>query len=109
MNTRTGQVLPLYPDVLDDVAANKEGPLDIHQAAALLERPWLLIHGTGDTSVSVTEADRLARAARPPGFRKILLEGASHTFGAAHPWKGSTPELDTAISETVGWFSRHLS
>ena len=109
VNTRTGQVLPLYPDVLDDVAANKEGPLDIQRSAALLERPWLLIHGTGDTSVSVTEADRLARAARPPGFRKILREGAGHTFGAVHPWKGSTPELDTAISETVGWFSRHLS
>jgi dienelactone hydrolase len=109
VNTRTGQVLPLYPDVLDDVAANKDGPLDIQRAAALLDRPWLLIHGTGDTSVSVTEADRLAQAAKPPGFRKILLEGAGHTFGAAHPWKGSTPELDTAISETVGWFSRHLS
>ena len=40
--------------------------------------------------------------------RFLRIEGAAHTFGAAHPWTGSTPALDLAMKETVGWLSRHL-
>jgi alpha-beta hydrolase superfamily lysophospholipase len=109
VNARTGQVLPLYLDVLADLDRNKAGSLDIARAAGTLEVPWLLIHGTGDTSVSIDEAEALAAVARPKAFRLVRLEGAGHTFGAAHPWKGSTPDLDIAVGETVGWFSRHLS
>ena len=109
VNTRTGQVLPLYLDVLADLDRNKAGSLDITGAAGTLEVPWLLIHGTGDTSVGINEAEALAAVARPDRFRLVRLEGAGHTFGAVHPWKGSTPDLDLAVGETVGWLSRHLS
>jgi dipeptidyl aminopeptidase/acylaminoacyl peptidase len=109
VNARTGQVLPLYVGMLDDIERGKTGVLDIRRAAAELTVPWLLIHGTADTSVKIEEADQLAAAARRESFRALRLEGAGHTFGAVHPWKGSTPELDAAVSETVGWFGRHLS
>lgn len=109
VNARTGQVLPLYVEVLDDIEHNKTGALDIPRAAAAIELPWLLIHGTADASVSIEEANRLVQAARPEAVRAIRLDGAGHTFGAVHPWKGSTPDLDLAMSETVGWLSRHLS
>jgi dipeptidyl aminopeptidase/acylaminoacyl peptidase len=109
LNARTGQVLPLSVEVLDDIEQNKSGALDIPQAAGEVSVPWLLIHGTADTSVKVEEADRLAAAAKPGAFRALRLDGAGHTFGAVHPWKGSTPELDTVYRETVGWFARHLT
>ncbi|MGH7630997.1 MAG: alpha/beta hydrolase [Gemmatimonadales bacterium] len=106
VNTRTGQVLPLFSGILDDIERNAAGTLDIERAAGAVSVPWLLVHGTGDTSVSIVEAERLAGAARPGVCRVLRLEGAGHTFGAVHPWKGSTPELDTVFGETVSWLSR---
>ena len=108
VNTRTGEVLPLYPDVLDDIERN--GPaLDILAAAGRLEVPWLLLHGEGDAAVPVSEAQALARAAsptQPP--RTILLDGAGHTFGAVHPFAGMTPDLAVAFDETLKWLGRYL-
>ena len=108
INARTGQVLPLYTDVLDDVDRNATGALDIPAAAATLPIPWLIAHGSADSSVDVAEAERLAQAAPSGTSRFLRIEGAAHTFGAAHPWTGSTPALDLLMKETVGWLSRHL-
>ncbi len=109
LNARTGQVLPLYVEVLEDVEQNKSGTLDILSAAAQLSVPWLLIHGTADSSVPMEEAERLERAARSASFCALHLDGSGHTFGAVHPWKGSTPELGRVFDATVAWLSRHLS
>jgi dienelactone hydrolase len=107
VNSRTGQVLPLYTDVLDDIES-RAGELDILEAAERLTVPWLIVHGSGDSSVSVAEGERLARTAAPATSRFVRVEGAAHTFGAAHPWQGSTAALDLVMKETVGWLSRHL-
>lgn len=108
VNQRTGQVLPLYPDVLDDIEQHATGALDIPAAASQIRVPWLIVHGASDPTVAFAEAERLSRA--QPAARLLALEGpgAGHTFGAAHPWRGSTPELDVAFRETVAWFARHL-
>ncbi len=108
VNARTGQVLPLHSDVLDDIEQNESGTLDIERAAGEVSVPWLLIHGTADASVAIGEADRLERAAGQGVVRAFHVDGAGHTFGAAHPWKGSTPELAAVFDETTGWFSRNL-
>jgi dienelactone hydrolase len=106
VNARTGEVLPLYPDVLDDIEAH--GPaLDIGAAATRVAVPWLLVHGTADEAVSVEEAERLA--ALQPRLQLECIEGAGHTFGARHPWAGSTPELDRAMARSVAWFATHLT
>jgi dienelactone hydrolase len=108
VNTRTGQVLPLYTDVLDDIEQHGAA-LDIKSHAARLSIPWLLLHGTADTSVPVSEARELAHAAssaHPP--RVMLLEGAGHTFGAVHPYAGMTPDLAVASDETLKWLGRWL-
>lgn len=106
LNARTGQVLPLYPDVLDDVESHGDGALDIPGAAARVSVPWLIVHGTGDVTVPLAEADLLARTAAT-GSKSVRVHGG-HTFGAVHPWRGSTPELDVVMKETVSWLSRHL-
>src|SRR5262245_47536197 len=61
-NARTGQVLPLYTDVLDDIENNARR-LDIAAAAASIAVPWLLVHGAEDESVSIAEGNRLAEVA----------------------------------------------
>jgi uncharacterized protein len=108
VNTRTGQVLPLYTDVLEDIEQHRS-VLDIRSAASRLTIPWLLLHGEADPSVPLSEARALAAAAatsHPP--RMILLEGAGHTFGAAHPFAGMTPDLAMVFDETVKWVGRYL-
>ncbi len=105
VNARTGQVLPMYTDVLDDIERN-QAALDIAAAAAGLRTPWLVVHGTADESVNVDEAHELAALA--PEGRLLLLEGAGHTFGAVHPYAGMTSDLAQALDETVKWMGRHL-
>jgi uncharacterized protein len=108
LNARTGQVLPLYTDTLDDVERHATAELDIPAAAGRVTAPWLILHGGADPAVPIAEAERLFRAARPGTARLVPVDGAGHTFGAAHPWKGMTPELDLVMKETVGWMSQHL-
>jgi hypothetical protein len=44
VNQRTGDVLPLYPDILDDLERNREA-LDVLRAAGDVRVPWLVAHG----------------------------------------------------------------
>jgi uncharacterized protein len=106
-NTRTGQVLPLYTDVLDDIEQNASA-LDIEGAARRIGVPWLIIHGTEDESVRYAEAQRLAAANPRPDTRLLPIEGGGHTFGAVHPWRSSTPALDAVFDSTLGWLTTHL-
>ncbi len=108
VNSRTGQVLPLYPDVLTDVEEHS-AELDIEAAAARLTQPWLLLHGRQDESVPLAEAELLAANWGPGQERRmIILEEAGHTFGAVHPFAGMTPALAQAMDETMKWLGRHL-
>jgi uncharacterized protein len=105
LNARTGQQMPLNVTLLEDFEANA-GRLDILEAARTLETPWLIVHGEGDASVRVDEARELAGA--NPGARLEVIPAAGHTFEAAHPFDGSTPELDRALEVTRAHFRRHL-
>jgi dienelactone hydrolase len=107
-NARTGQALPLYTDVLDDIERNAS-ELDIETAARGIAIPWLIVHGTQDESVAFREADRLKSANSGPDVRLLRVEGGRHTFGAVHPWQSSTPQLDQVFDATVSWLSSYLS
>jgi dienelactone hydrolase len=104
-NARTGQVLPLYPDVLDDIEQNADR-LDIEAAAARISIPWLIIHGSNDESVSFTEA-RSLKAASQPGTRLLSIENGGHTFGATHPWTSATPQVESVFEATLSWLATH--
>ena len=106
-NARTGQVLPLYTDVLDDIEQNS-ATLDIQAAARRIQVPWLLVHGSEDESVNYAEATLLNRASSQEAVRLLRVESAGHTFGAVHPWRSSTPELDLVFDQSVEWFAANL-
>jgi len=103
-NTRTGQILPLYPDVLDDIERNA-AELDIDAAAERIRVPWLIIHGTEDESVGFSEAELLKAASRATTTQLLPVPGGGHTFGAVHPWRATTPQLDTVFDSTLGWLA----
>jgi uncharacterized protein len=109
VNTRTGQRLPLYLDVLDEVQSHAQGRLDILEAAGRVTVPWLIVHGASDESVSILEAEALRGASPLETTRLFVVQGAGHTFGAVHPWQGSTPELDQVFDQTLATLATHLA
>jgi dienelactone hydrolase len=104
-NVRTGQILPLYTGVLDEIDARPEA-LDIQSAARRITVPWLLAHGTADESVPLREARALVAAS--PQARFLPIEGGGHTYGAVHPWKGMTPELEGLFDASIEILSQAL-
>ncbi|HEX2090918.1 MAG TPA: hypothetical protein VHG28_00895 [Longimicrobiaceae bacterium] len=106
VNARTGQPMPIGPGYWRDTEMNRER-LDILRAAASLEIPWLIIHGEDDTSVSPDDARALFDAAGDR-VELLLVEDADHTFGARHPWAGTTPELRSVVEATLDWFDEQL-
>ena len=110
-NARTGQQMPLRVDHLDDVEQHggPGGRLDILGAAARLAAPWLIAHGTADPTVPIGEAEALAASSSARPTELLRVEGAGHTFGAVHPFKGMTPDLERLFGETISWMGRHLA
>ncbi|MGZ3765403.1 MAG: alpha/beta hydrolase family protein [Mucilaginibacter sp.] len=89
-NARTGQQMPLKSTLLDDLDAHP-ARLNIIEKAAVLQQPWLIIHGDADTSVPVSHANELKAA--QPNAELLIIPQADHTFGASHPYgKDTLPE-----------------
>ncbi len=101
-NSRTKQVMPMARTVFDDAANHS-----IEEAARGLDRPLLLFHGTADESVPIEHARRLASWCE--GAEKHEIEGAGHTFGAVHPFRGPTPDLEAVLDLCVPFFLRTLT
>jgi pimeloyl-ACP methyl ester carboxylesterase len=105
-NSRTGQIMRLGTDLLDDVELNGKNKLNIEAAAAKVRVPWLIIHGTADETVPSSEAERLHAAS---GGRSTLrlIEKANHGFDAKHPLTEVPRALDNVVQETVKFFVRN--
>ncbi|MEZ5975021.1 MAG: alpha/beta fold hydrolase [Planctomycetota bacterium] len=97
-NTRTGQLMRIGFDAVRDVDENAQR-LDILAAAGRIEAPVLVLHGSGDDSVPVACAHQIAE--RLPNGEVHVLEGAGHTFGAAHPLTSVEPDLAQVLAMTA--------
>ncbi len=106
LNARTGQRLPIYRDVLDDLRANR-AELDMQEAAGRLGPALLVVHGAADEAVPVAEAYALAAAAR--NAELAVIDGAGHTMDASHPFPGTNPRLEEAVSRTAAHFRSLLA
>lgn len=82
-NARTKQNMPLFYQLYEDYSQNKE-QLNILKAAKTISIPWLIIHGTTDSSVKVECANKLHQCNQKS--KLILIQNADHTFGGKHPW-----------------------
>jgi pimeloyl-ACP methyl ester carboxylesterase len=83
-NQRTGQEMPVKALLLDDIERNA-GRLNILARAADVQQPWLIIHGTADTVVTISHAHDLK--AMQPNAQLLILPNTDHVFGATHPWQ----------------------
>jgi alpha-beta hydrolase superfamily lysophospholipase len=93
-SSRTGQTLAIGKPWLDEIEADPER-FDPVRAAEAVKCPMLFIHGDQDPTVPVEAADRLARAGASHA-RRLIIEGAQHTFNAANPLPlEQTPPTET--------------
>ena len=105
-NMRTGQILPLYIGILDEIETRPEA-LDIQSAAGRITVPWLLAHGAADESVPLPEA-RVLEVSAGSRARFLPIDGAGHTYGAVHPFAGTSPALERVFDESLAWLRANL-
>ena len=107
-NSRTGQIMRLDTDLLDDVELHGKTKLDIEAAAKKIRVPWLIVHGTADETVPSSEAEHLHSLS--PGVSTLrLIKGANHGFDAKHPLGEAPPVLEKVVLETVKFFVRNAT
>lgn len=99
-NARTNQEMPLYSSLIDDFKAN-EPLFNIQRAVEKLEIPQLIIHGTNDETVNVSDAEKIAQW--NPNAEQFIIVDADHTFGAKQPLGSDVmPEFTKlALNETL--------
>jgi len=107
-NSRTGQVMRLGTDLLDDVELHGKTKLNIETAAGKIRVPWLIVHGTGDETVPSSEAEHLHSLSRGVSTLR-LIEGANHGFDAKHPLNDVPTALKQVVQETVNFFVRNAA
>jgi dipeptidyl aminopeptidase/acylaminoacyl peptidase len=103
-NGRTKQQMPHYFQFFTDFIENEER-LTINRAVKNLKIPHLIIHGSGDTSVSVEEAKQLHKW--NPKSKLKIIDGANHVFGTSHPWTSNKipDSLQKAIDITISFIT----
>jgi len=83
-NARTQQDMPMNWMIYEEFESNRE-MYDIVKAAQKLDKPALIIHGTNDPAVPISQAEKLAESCMHAIFIKVPNQ--DHTFGTAHPMK----------------------
>jgi len=105
-NARTGQRMSMLYDFVVDVREHANR-FDLERCAQSMRAQHLILHGSKDMAVDLSEADNLV-AGRKEGCELSVIEGGTHTFGAVHPFEGTTKHLEEALRQTVAWFDRTL-
>jgi pimeloyl-ACP methyl ester carboxylesterase len=83
LNTRIGQQMPLYYQLVENYLANKDR-LDIPAAVRRLRQPLLVLHGEQDETLPVKMAHDIHGWHREAELE--LLPEATHAFGGQHPF-----------------------
>ena len=82
-NGRTKQQMPHYFQFFEDFLENEER-FTIKRAVTQLKKPYLIVHGTKDPTVTINEANQLHKWGK--ASKLFEINEADHVFGAKHPW-----------------------
>ena len=107
-NQRTGQILWLDREVLEDGERNRDA-YDVRAASQRIRAPLLAVHGERDEAVDVQSATDIVEWAASAEKRALVIPATGHTFGAVHPWAGPTPAWEEAVAASSEWFRAHLA
>lgn len=93
----SNQVLKLSSDFIEDKEKNFPREIVI-DSAHNCNKPILIIHGSEDLTVKVSEAMQIYNAC-PNCCDFEIIENAGHTFGSAHPLKKHPTAISRALTK----------
>ena len=101
-NGRTKQNMPLYFQFYENCIANSKR-LNIQNSVTRMRIPHLVVHGSDDPTVLVTEAENIKKWNSNTNLH--IITGANHVFGSFHPYNiDSFPKhLQQAIDYTISF------
>jgi len=102
LNTRTKQKMRMNVSLLEDLERNYSR-LNIKGAMGKIDVPVLILHGSEDLAVEKSEAETLYNLGKKDKTKLVILENTGHTFGAVHPFAGTTPHLENIIEEIINF------
>ena len=103
LNSRTNQVMRMNYDLIDDLERNINR-LNIQKAIESINVPVLYVHGMQDITVDYSNAEDLYSRSNKSLTGIRLIENTGHTFGAVHPYEGTTKALEEVIDALIGFF-----
>lgn len=101
-NARTKQEMPIRAEYYADLESNASR-FDLVQRLSELTIPVLQLQGDQDSPRLLAGFEALRTGA--PQYKPIVIEGGNHTFGAVHPFRGTTPQLEEAIRLTLDFLA----
>lgn len=108
VNSRTGQIMKLNVTILEDIEKNKNGSLNLESAVRNLQKPYLILHGTEDLTVPISEAETIYSWSDKKLTEFIRVENCGHTFNIQHPFAETNEKFSFAMSKTLEFFNRTL-
>ncbi|MNI01164.1 Alpha/beta hydrolase family protein [compost metagenome] len=103
-NARTQQDMPIRAVFYEDLKINQER-FDIVKRLKQLRIPVLQVQGLED-SPRLKAGFELLKAGAPE-HAVVEIPGANHTFGAVHPFVGTTPYLEEVIELTIEFLQKN--
>lgn len=107
-NKRTNQQMPHYYQFFEDYKANEES-FNIQYASQHMEKPTLVVKAGSDETVKDNEAELLHEWNKDSEL--VVIENASHTFGAREPWTENTmpSDLEKATASIINFLQANFS
>ncbi len=107
VNTRTKQQLPHHFQFYENFKKNEER-LTISRAVKKLSIPHLIVHGSNDTSVPISDSGKLFEWSPFPDL--LLVESADHVYGISHPWNGEDlpKEFTYVLDRTITFLKKDV-
>ncbi|MEX0929724.1 MAG: prolyl oligopeptidase family serine peptidase [Balneolales bacterium] len=104
LNARTGQTMCIDRLVYDDFNENA-GKLLASERVKSLYIPCCFIHGREDETVPVKNVNELFSNCPSGEKKRVIIENAGHTFGAAHPFDSEDfpPRFQEVLDHTRNW------
>jgi len=109
LNSRTNQMMRLNVSLLDDIEMNKDGLLNLENAARNLNKPLLILHGEQDLTVPIIEAEQIFSWSNRGNTEFHKIKATGHTFDIVHPFEGSNPKFDFVLEKTLNFFNKNLN
>ncbi len=104
-NARTKQQMPHYFQFYTNFIQN-ENRLTISRAVKSLSIPYLIVHGSADTTVPLKEAEALHSWSN--NSELFTITNADHVFGASHPWNEEIlpNDLKVAVNKSIDFIKK---